>query len=152
VKRITNLATIAFVLTTSALLLPGYIKQWRAPEPVDAAFYVNDLIEQRARVFDATGKFDRIPAGVTLQEVEFFACARSASGPREFGWRGARPVIWDCPVVFMTDAGRFFYAVRLEPSDDPIAKLSDEGYRTIGIDVLEARALLEGVGQLPRGG
>ncbi len=147
--QIARIASAALVLVTAALLLPGYVAQWRAAEPVDAGFYVTDLIERRARVFDATGRFDLIPAGVTLQEVEYFTCARSSSGPREFGWRGARPVIWDCPVVFVTDAGRFFYAVRLEPSDDPIAKLSDEGYRTIGIDVLEARALLEGVGRLP---
>ncbi|MEX0338338.1 MAG: hypothetical protein AB3N11_04785 [Arenibacterium sp.] len=149
---LTKFATIAFVLTTSALLLPGYIKAWRAVSPVEAEFYVTQLITSRARVFDASGKFARLPADQNLLSIEHFSCARSTSARREFQWRGARAIIWDCPVVFTTEAGQYTYVLRLVPDDDPIAKVSSEGYRTTGIDVEAAWDILEAVGRMPKGG
>ncbi|MEX0282409.1 MAG: hypothetical protein AB3N13_14595 [Arenibacterium sp.] len=151
-NRLATFATIAFVLTTSALLLPGYIASWRAAAPVEAEFYVTQLITTRTRVFDASGKFARLPADQSLLSIEHFTCARSTSARREFEWRGARAIVWDCPVVFTTEAGQYTYVLRLVPDDDPIAEVSTEGYRTTGIDVEEAWDILEAVGRMPKGG
>ena len=149
---LTKIATVGFVVVTTALLLPGYITSWRAMAPVEAEFYTAQLITSRARVFDASGDFGRLPTDQSLLSIEHFTCARSTSARREFEWRGARAIVWDCPVVFTTDAGQYTYVLRLVPDDDPIAPVSTEGYRTTGIDVEEAWDILEAVGRMPKGG
>jgi len=143
-KRLTRLAVAAFAITTLVLFLPGYLASWLATPPADAEFYVAQAFERRTRVFDGQGKFGRLPADADFGSVTSFSCARASSGRREFGWRGAREVIFECPAVFTDTQGRSYqWVFRLIAEHDVISDPSPEGYRTLGIDAGDARALLE---------
>lgn len=106
--------------------------------------------ERRTRVYDETGHFGRLPADAVFGAVTSFDCAASSAARREFGWRGAREVLFDCPATFTDTAGRAYASVfRLIPDDDFAGDPSPEGYRTRGIDVLEVRRILIHLGRLP---
>lgn len=148
-RWLTRLAVAAFAVTTLVLLLPGYLASWQAEPPEDAGFYVAQAFERRTRVFDQEGSFGRLPAEARYGAVTSFACARSASARREFSWRGAREVLFDCPAVFTDAEGRpYRWVFRLIPDDDALSEPSPEGYRTLHIDAGDARDLLEREGLL----
>jgi|GEM_PF-2078789 len=150
-KTLTRIAVVAFAVVTAALLLPGYLTSWQAVPPVDAEFYVAQAFERRMRVFDPAGKFGRLPADAVYGEVISFDCARSTSARREFGWRGAREVLFDCPAEFADAQGRAYaWVFRLIPDTDVAAEPSPEGYRTLHIDAGEARIILTDLGKMPR--
>lgn len=149
-KTLTSVAVVAFVIVTTLLLLPGYLAKWSATPPEDAKFYATQAVERRARVFHADGSFGRIPAGASFGRVVSFDCEASGAARREFGWRGAREVLFDCPVVFEDSEGRgYAWVFRLIPDEDTTADPSPEGYRTMHIDAAEARAILTALGQMP---
>lgn len=143
-KKATRVAVSAFAITTLILLLPGYLSSWQAEPPRDAAFYISQAFERRSRVFDSEGSFGRLPADAAFGAVTTFSCERSAAARLEFGWRGARELLYDCPAAFKDEQGRTYtWVFRLISDDDPAAASSPEGYRTMHIDVIEARLLLE---------
>lgn len=147
---LTRISVVAFVLVTLVLLLPGYLKRWQTPVPQDAGFYTAQAFEQRTRVFHGDGHFGRLAASLRLGEVVTFECISSASARREFGWRGAREVVYDCPAVFRdTNGAEYAWVFRLIPDDDPLAGPSPEGYRTLHIDAGAARDILEARGLFP---
>ncbi|AHB86018.1 hypothetical protein KQ247_15490 [Ruegeria pomeroyi] len=149
-RLLTRISVAAFALVTLALLLPGHLKRWQAPVPRDGAFYTTQAFERRTRVFHGDGHFGRLAAGLRLGEVVSFECISSAAARREFGWRGAREVIFDCPTVFRDTGGaEYTWVFRLIPNDDPLTNPAPEGYGTFHIDAGEARAILEAQGMFP---
>ncbi|MEQ9261008.1 MAG: hypothetical protein RIG84_18125 [Roseovarius sp.] len=147
---LTGVAVAAFAGVTALLLLPGYFKSWEAEPPGDAAFYVQRAFETRQRVFHEDGHFGRIEAGAAFGEVTRFDCARSAAARREFGWRGAREVLFDCVSVFSDGSGKSYaWVFRLAPDDDPLNQPSPEGYRAIHIDIDDVIDILEAEGLWP---
>ncbi|GAB5468978.1 MAG: hypothetical protein Kilf2KO_20080 [Rhodospirillales bacterium] len=86
--------------------MPGYYKDATTPPPTAYEHYLNQFIESRQRVFGVDVPFGRLPAATQLGEMERFACARSADARREFSWRGARELLFDCAVVFADTEGR----------------------------------------------
>lgn len=149
-KTLTTVAVVAFVIVTTLLILPGYLAKWSAKPPEDAVFYATQAVERRTRVFHEDGSFGRIPAGASFGRVVSFECGPSSEARREFGWRGAREVLFDCPILFEDSEGReYAWMFRLIPDEDPAADPSPEGYRTMHIDAAEARAILTALGQMP---
>lgn len=143
-KGVTRFAVAAFAITTLVLLLPGYLTSWQAEPPRDAEFYVSQAFERRQRVFDESGAFGRLPADAAFGDVTMFSCARSAAARLEFGWRGARERLYDCPAVFRDQEGRAYtWVFRLIADEDAAAAAAPEGYRTLHIDAIDARVLLE---------
>lgn len=111
---LTTIAVSAFVIVTAALLLPGYLKNATTPAPAAYEHYLTEFIEDRQRVFGVGVSFGRLPAGTQLGEMERFECARSADARREFSWRGARELLFDCAVVFTdTENRRWASVIRL---------------------------------------
>lgn len=109
-----NIAVAAFVIVTAALILPAYLKNATTPTPTDHKSYVVGLIETRGRVFGLGGTFGRLPADTELQEIERFECLRAQDAQREFGWRGAYELLFDCAVVFRdTKTRRWATVIRL---------------------------------------
>ena len=148
-KGMTRFVVGAFAVTTLVLLLPGYLSSWQAEPPREAAFFVKQAFERRARVFDADGTFGRLPAEAAFGTVTAFSCARSSAARLEFGWRGAREVLFDCPAAFQDQNGRAYtWVFRLIADDTEAAGLSPDGYRILHIDVIDARVLLERSGLL----
>ena len=146
----TGIAVAAVSVVTAALLVPGYVGRLTAKTPEDAEFYVRQAFEWRARVFDETGRFARLPAGTAFGAVLVFSCATSRAARRDYGWRGAREVLFDCPVQFEDSEGRTYtWVFRLIPEDDILNKPSPEGYRTMHIPAEAARLLLTEQGLLP---
>lgn len=149
-KTLTRIAVIAFAVVTAVLLLPGYLTSWQAVPPVDAEFYVAQAFERHTRVFDEAGKFGRLPSDADYGAVTSFTCSRSSAARREFGWRGAREVLFDCPAAFTDAAGQTYaWVFRLIPDTDIAAGPSPEGYRTQHIDAEEAGAILRDLRLMP---
>lgn len=99
-KALTTIAVVLFGLVTAALLLPGYYKNATTAPPSAYEHYLTEFIESHQRVFGVNVPFGRLPAETQLGQVETFECARSADARREFEWRGARELLFDCAVVF----------------------------------------------------
>jgi len=145
----TRILVGAFAVTTLILLVPGYLTSWQAKPPRDADFYIGQAFERRTRVFDEDGRFGRLPADAAFGAVTAFSCTRSTAARLEFGWRGARELLFDCPAAFNDRNGRaYVWLFRLIADDDVAADPSPEGYRTLHIDVIDARMLLERSGLL----
>ncbi|MEM8743053.1 MAG: hypothetical protein AAGF14_00285 [Pseudomonadota bacterium] len=124
-KVLTTVAVAAFCVVTAALLLPGYYKNATTPEPTAYVHYLTEFIERRQRVFGVNRPFGRLPANTQLGEMERFECARSADARREFSWRGARELLFDCAVVFTdTENRRWASVIRLAHD----GKTPPEGY------------------------
>ncbi|MGR3313057.1 MAG: hypothetical protein ACU0D2_06795 [Roseovarius indicus] len=147
---LTRVAVVAFVIVTAVMLLPGYIERWSAEPPEDAEYYVRGAVDRKARVFHDDGSFGRMPSDVTFGRVTSFSCEGSAAATREYGWRGAREVLFDCPATFEDGEGNgYAWVFRLIPEDDPIREPSPEGYRTMHIPAADARVLLVERGLFP---
>lgn len=147
---LTTVAVAGFVIVTALLLIPGYFEKWSAKPPEDAVFYASQAVERRTRVFHADGTFGRIPAGVGFGRVLSFECGTSREARREFGWRGAREILFDCPIQFEDMGGQAYtWVFRLIPDTDPAADPSPEGYRPMHIDAEEARDILTARGLMP---
>lgn len=110
-KVLTTIAVLAFAIATAALLLPGHYKNATTPRPTAYEHYLTEFIERRQRVFGVDGSFGRLPAATQLGEMERFECARSADARREFSWRGARELVFDCAVVFTDTQNRRWASV-----------------------------------------
>ncbi|MEQ8895800.1 MAG: hypothetical protein RID23_01825 [Roseovarius sp.] len=142
-RTLTRGAVVAFAVVTALLLVPGYFERASAMPPEDGGFYVGQAFERRSRVFHEDGHFGRIAAGVEFGRVTAFSCAGSAEARREFGWRGAREVMFDCPATFEDGEGRgYAWTFRLVPEDDPLKDPSPEGYRTMHIPPEAAREIV----------
>lgn len=147
---LTRVAVVAFVIVTALMLVPGYLERARAKTPEDAEFYVRWAVDRRARVFHGDGSFGRMPAGVTFGRVTSFSCESSAAATREYGWRGAREVMFDCPATFEDGEGNGYgWVFRLIPEEDRLKAPSPEGYRTMHIPAEEAREILTEGGLFP---
>ncbi|MEM9107987.1 MAG: hypothetical protein AAGC96_20280 [Pseudomonadota bacterium] len=113
-RILTTVAVLAFGIVTAALLLPGYYKNAATPPPTAYQHYLNEFIESRQRAFGVNVPFGRLPAETRLGELERFDCTRSADARREFSWRGAREMLFDCAVVFTdTKNQRWASVIRL---------------------------------------
>ncbi|MEM7733915.1 MAG: hypothetical protein AAF280_14200 [Pseudomonadota bacterium] len=146
-NRVTGIAVGAFVVVTAVLLLPGYIARWSAEPPDAAEYQVRYAIETKTRVFDGEGRFGRIPGDVGFGKITAFSCEPSREARREFGWRGARELIFDCPSTFEdASGGTYAWVFRLIPDEDAP---SPDGYRTMHIPAEEARIILEENGMFP---
>ena len=147
---LTRVAVVAFVLVMALMLLPGYLERWSAEPPAEAAFYVRQAVDRKARVFHGDGSFGRMPSEVRFGRVTAFSCEGSDAARREYGWRGAREVMFDCPATFEDAEGNAYaWVFRLIPEDDPINEPSPEGYRTMHIPAEEAREILTEGGLIP---
>jgi len=143
-KGMTRFVVAAFALTTAVLLLPGYFQSWQAATPRDAEFYVKEAFERNTRVIYGDGSFNRLPREADFGAVTSFSCSRSSAARREFGWRGARELLFDCPAAFTDQEGRTYtWVFRLIGADDTQRGVSPEGYGTIHIDVIDALDILE---------
>jgi hypothetical protein len=148
--RITSLALVGFAVTTFILVAPGYFTSISATPPADGAFQVAKAFEVRARVFHEDGYFGRMDTEARFGGVIAFSCAGSSEARREFGWRGAREVMFDCPARFNDDLGReYAWVFRLVPANEDTVDASADGYRAIHIPAEDARALLTRAGLFP---
>ncbi|MGI3171502.1 hypothetical protein ACRARG_20305 [Pseudooceanicola sp. C21-150M6] len=140
----------ALACVTAALLLPGYLTRAAAVPPTEGSYFVRRAFDIHTRVYDAAGTFGRLSSTAQYGAVTSFDCAPSAVARREFGWRGAREVIFDCPATFTDSEGRSYaWVFRVLPADDTDENVSPDGYRTMGIDAAEAHGILAARGLLP---
>lgn len=147
---LTKVAVVAFAVVTALMLVPGYLERASAKPPEEAEFYVRQAFERRARVFHGDGSFGRLPSGAVFGAVTAFSCHGSAAARREFGWRGAREVMFDCPAAFEDAAGNgYAWVFRLIPDEDALNEPSPEGYRTMHIPAEDAREILTEGGLFP---
>lgn len=145
-RILTTVAVSAFVVVTAALLLPGYFKNATTPQPAAYSHYLTEFIEGRQRVFGVNGSFGRLPAATQLGEIETFECDRSADARREFGWRGARELVYDCAVVF-TDTQNQRWASVIRLSHD--GETPPEGYSWNSSAHIDKAGILIDLGIIP---
>lgn len=140
---LTRIAVLAFGGVTALLLLPGYMDRWTTDPPQDAQFYVRQAFEDRLRVYDEEGRFGRIPGDAAFGRVTSFFCEGSSEARREFGWRGAKELIFDCPAQFEGSDGRGYVWVFRLIKQDPASDVSPEGYGRMHTPEEEAYQILQ---------